>query len=275
MSNTNSVVSSVSGGLSILTNTVMDIQNNGLIAVRINNPNLTDSKALGTNSLAFGPGALASGTSSIAIGLNASAGSTDAIAIGTGANASFAGSIAIGAGAIASADPTVAIGNNAVASGNNSTALGANSSATGSNSVALGQGSTATRDNTVSVGSSSQTRQITNVAAGTAATDAVNVSQLQSATASINNDMNTLSYRITDVKNQANAGIAAAMSMGNSPFVAGAITYYIGGATYGGQSAFGVTVRRTSDNGVWSIEGGLAGDQYGVGGRIGVSGVLK
>ncbi len=179
------------------------------------------------------------------------------------------------ADASATGSDSVAVGPNALASGDRSIALGAGSQAGAPNSVALGAGSIATRPNTVSVGSVGNERQITNVAAGTAATDAVNVAQLQNATAGINSDINTLSYRINDVKNQANAGIAAAMSMGNSPFVAGAITYYIGGATYGGQSAFGVTVRRTSDNGAWSIEGGLAGDQYGMGGRIGVSGVLK
>jgi autotransporter adhesin len=44
--------------------------------------------------------------------------------------------------------------------------------------VALGQGSLADRDNSVSVGSAGAERQITNVAAGTAATDAVNLAQL-------------------------------------------------------------------------------------------------
>jgi autotransporter adhesin len=49
--------------------------------------------------------------------------------------------------------------------------------------VALGANSVADRANSVSVGSAGAERQITNVAAGTAATDAVNKTQLDSATA--------------------------------------------------------------------------------------------
>ena len=47
-------------------------------------------------------------------------------------------------------------------------------------SVALGQNSVATEANTVSVGRVGSERRITNVTAGINATDAVNVSQLQS-----------------------------------------------------------------------------------------------
>ncbi|WP_447593973.1 YadA-like family protein [Stenotrophomonas rhizophila] len=67
------------------------------------------------------------------------------------------------------------------AAGANSTALGNGASAQGSNTVALGAGSVATRDNTVSVGSAGAERQITNVGDGSAATDAVNVRQLQAS----------------------------------------------------------------------------------------------
>lgn len=67
------------------------------------------------------------------------------------------------------------------ASGANSTALGNGASAQGNNAVALGAGSVASRDNTVSVGSAGAERQITNVGDGSAATDAVNVRQLQAS----------------------------------------------------------------------------------------------
>ncbi|WP_313244376.1 YadA-like family protein [Stenotrophomonas rhizophila] len=67
------------------------------------------------------------------------------------------------------------------AAGANSTALGNGASAQGNNTVALGAGSVATRDNTVSVGSAGAERQITNVGDGSAATDAVNVRQLQAS----------------------------------------------------------------------------------------------
>lgn len=67
------------------------------------------------------------------------------------------------------------------AAGANSTALGNGASAQGLNTVALGAGSVATRDNTVSVGSAGAERQITNVGDGSAATDAVNVRQLEAS----------------------------------------------------------------------------------------------
>ncbi|MEG2805917.1 YadA-like family protein, partial [Stenotrophomonas sp.] len=69
----------------------------------------------------------------------------------------------------------------ASAAGANSTALGNGSTAQGNNAVALGAGSVASRDNTVSVGSAGAERQITNVGDGSAATDAVNVRQLQAS----------------------------------------------------------------------------------------------
>ncbi|MFA5082265.1 MAG: ESPR-type extended signal peptide-containing protein, partial [Hydrogenophilaceae bacterium] len=116
----------------------------------------------------------------------ASAGEFDAIAFGnsattaTGAN----NAIAIGSGAT--------IG----ASGADSVVLGSGANTDVANSVALGAGSTATRGaetgytaygltapqnsvGEVSVGSAGNERTISNVAAGSAATDAVNVSQLQ------------------------------------------------------------------------------------------------
>jgi autotransporter adhesin len=77
----------------------------------------------------------------------------------------------------------VAVGSSSSASGSNSTAIGANAQATAANATAIGTGSVADEANTVSVGSAGNTRQITNVAAGTAATDAVNVSQLDATTA--------------------------------------------------------------------------------------------
>ncbi len=169
----------------------------------------------------------------------------------------------------------MAVGPNALASGNRSIALGAGSQAGGANTVALGAGSIATRDNTVSVGSAGHERQITNVAAGTAPTDAVNVSQLQSITTGIDTTVRQLSYRIGKAEDKANAGTASAMSMGSAPFIAGATTYYVGSATYGGQGALGVTVRHTASDGTWSVDFGLTGSSFGGGAKIGVSGVIK
>ncbi|AWT15163.1 ESPR-type extended signal peptide-containing protein [Stenotrophomonas maltophilia] len=72
-------------------------------------------------------------------------------------------------------------GTEALASGTDSIAVGTNARATAANSIAVGAGSLADRANSVSIGAAGAERQVTNMAAGTAATDAVNVGQLQAS----------------------------------------------------------------------------------------------
>ena len=72
-------------------------------------------------------------------------------------------------------------GTEALASGADSIAVGTNARATAANSIAVGAGSLADRANSVSIGAAGAERQVTNLAAGTAATDAVNVGQLQAS----------------------------------------------------------------------------------------------
>ncbi len=93
------------------------------------------------------------------------------------------GTTECGAFSYAPAKNSTAIGISANASGENSTALGENSYASGANSVALGEGSRADQDDTVSVGAFFAERRITNVAEGQNSTDAVNVNQLISYSA--------------------------------------------------------------------------------------------
>ena len=175
--------------------------------------------------------ATASGTGAIASGINAKANGAGAIAQGQNAQALTAGSVAIGSGAQANGDPTVAVGNNAVANGNNSVALGAGSTANGNNSVALGAGSMANQDNTVSVGSPGNERRITNVAPGVNPTDAVNVSQLNGVSSSIN----TLSRA-------AYSGIAMGAALSGIPQVDTDKNFNIGAGVggYSGYSAIAV-----------------------------------
>jgi autotransporter adhesin len=92
----------------------------------------------------------------------------------------FAVNSTLGA-AQASGQDGVAIGPVASAGGTDSVALGHGASASADNAVAIGANSVADRANTVSVGSAGAERQITHVAAGTAATDAVNVAQLDAS----------------------------------------------------------------------------------------------
>ena len=61
----------------------------------------------------------------------------------------------------------------------------------------------------------------------------------------------------------------------NAPYIPGKYTYAAGAAYHGGQSAVGVTLRKTADNGRWSLTGGIAAASEGDPSvRIGISGVI-
>ncbi|QNR97972.1 YadA-like family protein [Stenotrophomonas sp. 169] len=135
-----------------------------------------------TSQIAIGATASALGLSSVAIGSGAATNAQYATAFGRLSNATGVGAVALGNTSKALAVNAAALGNGARvdATGTHSTALGANSSATAVSSVALGASSVADQENTISVGRTGVglQRRVVNMAAGTAATDAVNVSQL-------------------------------------------------------------------------------------------------
>jgi len=150
----------------------------------------------------------ATGADAIASGRDAEADGDQAVAMGLGAQAAGNGSVALGAGARAQAVNSLAFGNGAVASHGNSIAMGAGS-ATTVGAQANYQGAY--------VGNSSSSgemnlggRQVTGVAAGSAATDAVNVSQLTAGVASAVSDSNqytdtqisTVNTRIDGIDNR-------------------------------------------------------------------------
>ncbi|SDH49005.1 beta strand repeat-containing protein [Paraburkholderia phenazinium] len=172
-----------------------------------------DAVAVGGGSLAnnrataVGTLAQAAGVYATALGDSAYASATASLAAGTSSAATGAQAVAMGASASASASGAAVLGSSAAASQTNSLAIGTRSNASAANSVALGAGSTTTADLTalaynpgsntlsgnassangeVSVASAGKERRLTNVAAGASATDAVNVSQLQSEDAKIN-----------------------------------------------------------------------------------------
>jgi len=152
------------------------------------NSTLADSSATGTNSTAVGPASTASATNAISMGNGASASANNAIAIGAGAQATKANSLALGA--------------NSTTTANLSDAAYTPVVGTKTAGVATGE---------VSVGSSGSERRVTNVAAGSAATDAVNVSQLQAlSTASVRYDTDgsgNLTNRITLQGGNSNAPV--------------------------------------------------------------------
>ncbi|MBV7585246.1 hypothetical protein KW851_20620, partial [Pseudomonas sp. PDM33] len=179
----------------------------GLSAVALGNA----ANASGASALALGQGASAGGTVDIAIGANATIAATAANALAIGAGSQAGGqstslgngadthlttySVAIGHGTTVTGASGVALGAGAVTSAANSVALGTNSTTT-ANLAAAGynpgsgtlSGTASAANGEVSLGSAGKERRVTNVAAGSSATDAVNVSQLQSEDAKVNND---------------------------------------------------------------------------------------
>ena len=71
------------------------------------------------------------------------------------------------------------------------------------------------------------------------------------------------------------AGIAANAALEQAPYVAGKVTLAVGAGYYNNQNAVGVTLRKTADNGRWSLTGGVAAASQGDPSvRIGISGVI-
>jgi trimeric autotransporter adhesin len=230
----------------------------------------------------------------VVTGANAAAGGNGAVA--TGDN-----STAVGNQSVASGNNSTALGNQAEATATGSVAIGYAANADHANSVALGQGSATTVGaqtgyDAAYVGSSNSNgevniggRTISGVAAGIAPTDAVNVNQLQggvnyaietanaytdSVFSQINNDIWDIGNRVDDLERDMYSGIATAMSLKQAPYVAGKTTYYAGFGAYKDQGALGISLRRTADNGRWSLEGGFSQNRDGSGVYVGVSGVL-
>ncbi|WP_454914195.1 YadA family autotransporter adhesin [Variovorax gossypii] len=164
--------------------------------------------SIGSNAI---KGAQATASDSIAIGGHSSvaASAASGVAIGQAATVSASRALAIGAEANAAGESAVALGNKAAAAYDGSVALGAGSKT--ADSLAALQGavaytaspgaaiSGATPAGEVSVGSSGNERRLTNVAAGAAPTDAVNVSQLSTATASLSGSLSTTNSNLASL----------------------------------------------------------------------------
>ncbi|AUT51270.1 YadA-like family protein [Paraburkholderia caribensis] len=175
--------------------------------------NALNAVVIGNGASAIGPGG-SNANESLAMGSLASVtGNSRAMALGSQATTSGAGSVAIGGMANASANNSVALGNTSTTTAN----LGAAGYNPGSGTLS---GTASAANGEVSVGSAGKERRVTNVAAGSAATDAVNVSQLQSEAAKVNAQ---------------GAATAAALGGGSTyNSTTGAITnptYVVGGST--------------------------------------------
>jgi autotransporter adhesin len=160
-----------------------------------------DTLAQGTESSAFGDAASATGTRSTALGSSATASGEYSLAVGESSSAVGIGSTALGLLSQVNGFAGTALGSGSVASHDGSVALGAASETTrgavssygafGLDPAQTSQGEVAIARNLsyfdASTGMMTPTgnRQITGVAAGSAATDAVNVSQLRGAASNI------------------------------------------------------------------------------------------
>ncbi|MCF9035468.1 YadA-like family protein, partial [Acinetobacter nectaris] len=81
--------------------------------------------------------------------------------------------------------------------------------------------------------------------------------------------------RINKLEDKLSSGIAATAALEQAPYVAGKWTYAAGASYYNNQGAVGATLRRTADNGRWSMSGGVAGGNNGSPlFRVGISGVI-
>lgn len=113
---------------------------------------------------------------------------------------------------------------------------------------------------------------IAGVADGVVNTDGVNLGQLNAFGNRIEDNINSLGYKIGDVEDNANAGISAAMAMSSLPqaYIPGKSMVGGGIATYNGESAVAVGMSRVSDNGRWVMKiNGSADTQGNAGGAIG------
>ncbi|MGJ7543773.1 ESPR-type extended signal peptide-containing protein [Variovorax sp. LT1R16] len=136
--------------------------------------------------------------------------------------------------------------------------------------------------NSVTMGGSNATGPVTvhNVAPGVAGTDAVNVNQLNSGIAGANAytdaRVNALGGEIRDVAKNAYAGVAAAMAVQMpGSYVPGKTVMRVGSAVFKGESAVGVSFRRTSDNNAWSVTGGVGLSRAGAAATVGVEWVFN
>jgi autotransporter adhesin len=148
----------------------------------------------------------------------------------------------------------------ASATGTHATAMGANANASADNSVALGANSVADRANTVSVGSAGNERQITNVANGEQQTDAVNVRQLNLASAQAQSYTDSriagVQSQINNVASTAYGGIAAAMAAAGlpQPTAPGRTMVSIAGARYASASGAAIGVSYVTQDDRWVVK---------------------
>jgi autotransporter adhesin len=254
------------------------------------------AEALGHSAVATGNGARAIGAGSLALGGNSLASSSNGVALGNGAVADRAGMNGqremFSGVAVASAQGALSVG----ASGNERqiTNVAGGTQATDAVNVRQLQAvqqSTVRYDtnpdgtvnyNSVTMGNGASSGPVTiqNVAPGVAPTDAVNVQQLNQSSAANNayTDMraNALGNEIRSVARNAYAGVAAAMAVQMpGAYVPGKTVMRMGYGVFKGESAMGVSFRRTAESNAWSLTGGVGLSRAGASATVGAEWVFN
>ncbi|WPG41118.1 ESPR-type extended signal peptide-containing protein [Variovorax sp. EBFNA2] len=274
------------------------------------NSKAADSSADGAESVAIGPKAVATGSNSIATGNGAQAQAAGSIALGANSTASTASSVALGEGAVANRagmnGQREMFSNTVVQSAQGAVSVGSTGNERQITNVAGGTQATdavnvrqlqavqqsavrydtnvdgSVNYNSVTMGNGASTGPVTvqNVAPGVAPTDAVNVQQLNQAgaanTAYTDARTNALGSEIRNVAKNAYAGVAAAMAVqmpGTS--VPGKTVMRVGYGTFKGESAVGISFRRTAENNGWSVTGGVGMSRAGAAATVGAEWVFN
>ncbi|PIF78378.1 trimeric autotransporter adhesin [Variovorax sp. 54] len=269
-----------------------------------------DSSAIGAESVAIGPKAVATGNNAIATGNGAQAKAAGSIALGANSTASSANSVALGDGAVANRagmnGQREMFSNTVVQSAQGAVSVGSAGNERQITNVAGGTQATdavnvrqlqavqqsavrydtnvdgSVNYNSVTMGNGASTGPVTmqNVAPGVAPTDAVNVQQLnQSGAANMaytDARANALGGEIRNVAKNAYAGVAAAMAVqmpGTS--VPGKTVMRVGYGTFKGESAVGISFRRTAENNGWSMTGGVGMSRAGAAATVGAEWVFN
>jgi autotransporter adhesin len=273
-------------------------------------PNATAS---GAGSLAVGSGATASTTNAVALGTGASVIQAGGVALGSGSVASTAAGVAgyvpptataaqaVAIGATTSTLAAVSVGDAANGQFRQITGVAAGTADSDAVNVSQLKGVQITVSNidqtavkydanpdgspnynSVTLGGSGAAGPVAvhNVAPGVAGTDAVNVNQLNSGIAGANAytdaRTNQLNSRIDDVARNAYAGVASAMAIQMpASYVPGKTVMRVGAGVFKGESAVGVSFRRTADNNAWSLTGGVGVSRAGAAATVGVEWVFN
>ena len=274
------------------------------------NSKAADSNAAGAESVAIGPNAVALGNNAIATGNNAQAKAAGSIALGANSTASTANSVALGDGAVANRagmnGQREMFSNTVVQSAQGAVSVGSAGNERQITNVAGGTQATdavnvrqlqavqqsavrydtnvdgSVNYNSVTMGNGASTGPVTvqNVAPGVAPTDAVNVQQLNQAGAAgmayTDARTNALGNELRNTAKNAYAGVAAAMAVqmpGTS--VPGKTVMRVGYGTFKGESAVGISFRRTAENNGWSVTGGVGMSRAGAAATVGAEWVFN